>query len=61
MHLITLLIFVDATFGYPGQPKLFNKVDFGIDMTSRGKAETLSFLTCGLYSSYLFVFSFSTE
>jgi len=25
----------DAAFGYPGQPKLFNSVDFGIDMNSR--------------------------
>ena len=35
-------MFLDATFGYPGQPKLFNKVDFGIDMSSRGKLETYS-------------------
>ena len=26
----------DACYGYEGQPKLFNKIDFGIDMNSRG-------------------------
>jgi len=44
----------DASFGYPNQPKLFNKIDFGIDMKSRiaivgpngvGKSTFLKMLT----------------
>ena len=31
-------------FGYPNQPKLFNNLDFGIDMKSRSK-KSLSFMT----------------
>ena len=33
----------DAAFGYPGQPKLFNSVDFGIDMSSRSRFPLLGF------------------
>jgi len=49
-----ILGLADASFGYPGQPKLFNKVDFGIDMKSRiaivgpngvGKSTFLKMLT----------------
>ena len=29
--------YLDATFGYEGQPLLFKGVDFGLDMNSRGK------------------------
>merc|ERR1719494_447184 len=49
-----ILGLADASFCYPGQPKLFNKVDFGIDMKSRiaivgpngvGKSTFLKMLT----------------
>lgn len=32
---ISSLIIADVDFGYPGQPLLFKKVNFGIDMQSR--------------------------
>ncbi len=36
---VDLLIYfiLDVDFAYTGQPPLFKKVDFGIDMSSRGK------------------------
>ena len=30
------MILLDVTFGYPGHPNLFVKLEFGINMDSRG-------------------------
>merc|ERR1712025_1269742 len=34
-HSPPILGLYDVTFGYPNQPKLFNNIEFGLDMESR--------------------------
>ena len=36
-----VLIIVEVSFGYPGQPVLFTRLDFGVNMESRGALHVL--------------------
>ena len=40
LNMLSVVVYFSAgvTFGYPKQPKLFNDLDFGIDMKSRSKS-----------------------
>ena len=36
LHGVMAVFCTDVTFGYPGQPTLFEHLDFGVNMESRG-------------------------
>ena len=38
---VVIVTLTDVTFGYGGQPKLFEHLDFGISMESRGMYEVV--------------------
>ena len=44
--IVTFAPLTDVTFGYGGQPKLFEHLDFGISMESRGMDETAVVYSC---------------
>ena len=49
--IVTFAPLTDVTFGYGGQPKLFEHLDFGISMESRGMDEAAVVYSC-LHSSF---------
>ena len=44
--IVTFAPLTDVTFGYSGQPKLFEHLDFGISMESRGMDEAAMVAVC---------------